>query len=263
MKRFLFDTADVASLERVWNDLKHSVPKKLVSGITTNPAIFQRVNKNSLSEWTDTLKALSDSLLNIAGDVSELHIQFPNSNVTIDEFKKFAYLIDDLGLPHEIFIKLPPYSSFLKSLWNEPDLPLVGYNVTGLSEAGTILKLPSFVNYASIIPGRMLQAGLDYKDHVLFAVQNSTSSIIAGALRDFEQVSTCFQLGAIPTVGLKTWDLMIANGEIDKLLNLEYPNHVAPEFMPPCSNVNTELSVSFFKEMDKYGEQAYADFKNL
>ncbi len=264
MKDFLFDTADVDALKRVWSDLKGSVIPDFVAGITTNPAIFQRAGKNSLGEWFATFIRLSDALNEIKGHTKgELHIQFPNSQATVEEVENFVDCLLDLRLPNKLFVKLPPYSSLLEEIFDSGLYLDVGFNVTGLAEAGTILKLPRCLDYASIIPGRMLQAGLDYREHVAFAVQNSESTIITGALRDYQQVADCFQLRSLPTIGLKTWDLIIQNKELDKLLGLEYSEIVAPEFMPPCDERHTVLSISFFKEMDGYGAQAYEDFKKL
>ncbi len=267
MRNFFFDTADVVNLKRVWNDIKNNIDSYAFAGITTNPAIFQRVNKNSLREWLDTLKELVEFLsIEQKGSIlRQIHVQFPNSDFSKEELLDFEGLLrDELDYARgtwSLGIKIPPYTKALvaaRRLQNSTRI-----NVTGCAEAGTILKVGDGAHFVSIIPGRMLQVGLEYKEHLAFATQNTSACIIAGALRDAEQVADAFMLGAIPTIGLKTWDLILKEKKLDYLLNLSYPSVQAPEFMPPVDQKHTQLSLDFFKEMDQYGAQAYNDFKNL
>jgi hypothetical protein len=262
MKNFYFDTADVSALKSIWGKLKSSVRSELVCGVTTNPAIMNRAGKNSLSEWLDTYKAIYETTKEI-NPYSELHVQFPNSHCTIRELERFIEMVFDLGLKDVVF-KVAPYSNLVDELGYSV-LSDFTFNVTGLSEAGTILKVSGTHNiqYASIIPGRMIPAGLDYEDHIKFASCNSQLTIIAGALRNFEQLSKSFLLGAVPTIGLKTFDVILDNNELDKLLALNYEIVISPDFMPPCDSRNTDLSKAFFTEMDQNGAQAYSDFLSI
>lgn len=260
MKEFYFDTADVPSLKRVWRDLKSDISSDLMRGVTTNPAIMNRAGKNSLVEWFETFRDLYSTIKEI-NCAAKIHVQFPSSNGTLPELEKFASEIDKLGIEDVVF-KIPPYSRILDNL-HLSKIGWAAFNVTGLAEAGTVLKVSDLVSYASLIPGRMIQAGLPYKDHVSFAVKNSTLTVITGALRNFEQLSDCFRLGSVPTIGLKTWDLILANREVEKLLTLDYNAEDASDFMPPCDERHTQLSRSFFEEMDLNGLPAYNDFIKL
>ncbi len=264
MKDFFFDTADVESLKRVYNDVKNDIPGSLIRGITCNPGIMAKAGKHTLKECLETLPKLCDILSNIAGGTKEIHVQFPSSQGTSQDIEQFYELLDKLKLSCRIVIKVPPWRKLLQEITNLYSLSWCQINVTGLTESGTILKCSPYADYCSIIPGRMLKNGLSYKKHLAFAVEHvDMCYIIAGALYDELQVADCMKLGAKCTIGLKTWDLIINEKKLDFLLGLEYKEIEAPEFIPEVTAIHTNLSRAFFEEMDEFGEQAFQDFKNL
>jgi transaldolase len=259
MKSFFFDTADAANLKRVWNDLKQDVTGSSIVGVTVNPAILARAGAHSLSEWLLAIKQVDEALTEIKGNRGELHVQCPSSCAERDQVKRFLDLVFDLNLKSEVCLKIPPVSELLNQSFGVP------INVTGLCEASTALKCALLgADYCSILLGRMAEKGLDYFGQITFLTGHLVETdIIAGAMRRVDQVEEAFLLGTVPTIGLKVWDLILKEKALDKLCNLSNEHFEAGDFATYFSDKFTQLSLDFFTEMDKNGEQAFQDFLNL
>ena len=91
MINFFFDTADKNYITYAWNKLKEVVNPKYVSGITTNPNAFMKVNMLNLHEWENHLPALCQIISEIRDDnQGVVYVQVPNSNMEPYDILKWA-----------------------------------------------------------------------------------------------------------------------------------------------------------------------------
>lgn len=273
MKEFFFDTADTEFIRNTWKKIENRVDKKLVRGITTNPNAFFKMGKFRLTEWLNSIPELCKVVSEIRGDSEGIvYVQGPSSKMTPEELHAYAQMV----LQHQsggayVGLKIPPYTRILRNSGSFSDMFL---NVTGVADAGTALKCLTYPNvrYVSIIPGRMEEAGIDSVKHLSFVNQRCPAKneryeyrreIISGSMRTMEGLISTFKYGTVPTIGERVWNLILEEDNLQKLLDIDYSeaqSDVTAEFCPPFTEVSTNLSVSFFEQMDKCGEQAYADF---
>jgi len=265
MKNFFFDTADINFIKDTWNNLSSSISKELVVGITTNPNAFFKINKLTLKEWFKHLPKLCELVSEIRQDDKGIvYIQGPSANMTPTEILKYAEIVSKLGDGNtKVGLKIPPYDNILSI--NKNIQQYLETNVTGLADCSTALKCVTYdVNYISIIPGRMEEMGIDAKAQIKFLNQSNLgkTKIIAGSMRTLEQLTWTFQYNTEPTIGERVWPLILENNNLEKLLLINYNNIPSlSEFTPTINETNISLSLSFFNQMNKCGEQAYNDFK--
>lgn len=266
MKDFFIDTANIDYIEKLWETIKHKIDCKSVRGITTNPNAYFKINKLLLSEWLEHQIKLCELITKIRGDnKGVVYIQCPYSQMSSDEVLKFAKLVSQNNDGNtKIGLKIPPYKHILEihQQLNE----IMEVNVTGISDCATALKCISYgVKYVSIIPGRMEEVGIDAKQQIEFINQSKMNSeIITGSMRTIDGLKWVFQYGTIPTIGERVWDLLLVDNKLNEIINLHdisIPKY--NEFSPEIDNRNYDLSSSFFKQMDKCGENAYNDFNNM
>jgi len=266
MKEFFFDTANVDYIRSAWKKLEGKVDPKLVRGITTNPNAFFKLNKLSLNEWLDTLPELCKVVSEIRGDdKGVVYVQGPNSNMTPVQQMKYANLVSNYSDGQtKIGLKIPPYHEILEIV--EDLNEIVDTNVTGVSDVCTALKCLSYpLNFMSIIPGRMEEAGIDAQAQIAFMNQRNMKlekrEIITGSMRTLEGLTWVFQIGTVPTIGERVWNLIFEGDNLDKILNIDYSlGWKNKHFSPEITNVNNKLSEDFFVQMDECGKVAYADF---
>jgi transaldolase len=265
MKNFFFDTANIDFIKDTWKKVSPSVSKELMIGITTNPNAFFKINKLTLKEWFEHLPKLCELVSEIRqDDKGVVYIQGPSADMTPSEVLKYAKIVSKLGDGNtKVGLKIPPYDNILKI--NKDIQQYLETNVTGLADCSTALKCVTYgVDYISIIPGRMEEVGIDAKAQINFLNQSNLgkTKIIAGSMRTLEQLTWTFQYNTEPTIGERVWPLMLENNNLEKLLSIDY--NIIPsqsEFTPTIDENNINLSLSFFEQMNKCGEQAYNDFK--
>lgn len=266
-RRFFIDTADYQYISNIWSTkLSKEFHWRDLVGITTNPSAFYKINKLSLSDWIETTEKLCKTLLDIrdgrAGGV--VYVQIPNSNLSDREIEEWAKLLNTIGDGlTKVGIKIPPYHYHLKQLFNLNNILSRNTNVTGVADVGTALcacaKRPAYV---SIIPGRMEENGIDARSQIsyLMASKPSTTHIITGSMRTTDGLKWACQYGTVPTIGTKVLD-MIDVAEMAHYWDAK--TFTVPEYCPPITLNQTELSKSFFKQMDEFGQKACDDFKTL
>lgn len=266
MINFFFDTADIAYIEDAWDKLKDIVDPKHVSGITTNPNAFKKVNMLDLEQWENHLPRLCELVTKIRGDDKGIvYVQAPNSEMTPEEVLGWAKHISTFNDGNtKLGLKIPPYKQILDIV---DDLSKVmEVNVTGIADCSTALNcLTRNVRYVSIIPGRMEEKGLDAKSHMKYANQrkDDNSDIIAGSMRTIEGLRWVSEYGAVPTIGTRVWDLVFSEmgvEEFNSLERVEHQTHI--KFSPSVTDISTNLSVDFFKQMDDCGNTAHQQFSN-
>jgi hypothetical protein len=273
MKEFFFDTANLEYIEKTWDKISKFFRPEDVGGITTNPNAMYKENLDTIDKWvqrTDKLCKFVKDLNPFKGARPLVYIQGPNSEMTVDQIKQFLACFSEVSskYPDTIGIKIPP---FLPVLERVNELRHFFPNVTGIADCSTALNVLSHpaVIYASIIPGRMEEKGIDAKAHVGYVQQREPSfvgiggynKIITGSMRTLEGLKWVIEYGTVPTIGTRVWDDMFAKDKVEEFS--DYWNSITAtnfKFSPLISYDNTQLSIDFFNQMDEMGKKPYADF---
>tara|TARA_Y100000310_G_scaffold163309_1_gene163148 strand:- start:1465 stop:2262 length:798 start_codon:yes stop_codon:yes gene_type:complete len=265
MFELLIDTADEQYIEKKWAQIKEFVPKEKIMGVTTNPNAFFKVGDKTIKEWETRARKLCKLVSAIREDnLGLVHIQFPNSNMTESLFQKWIKLVSTFSDGNtRMAIKIPPFKNALEIIErNKRDTKI---NVTGVADVGTALFAASYdVDFVSIIPGRMEEAGIDAKSHISYAQQSKLKKIkiITGSMRTLDGLKWCVEHGTLPTIGTRVLDL-INDSNAQEVFRWSKKNLNASPLCPSITNTNTQLSVDFFKQMDEMGTQAYLDLQTI
>lgn len=281
-RQFFFDTADEKLIENWWSKLNHSFEGKDVAGITSNPNALQKVNVKTVEELKAKLVTLGNLLGSIRKDRSgHIYVQMPNSNMGREDIKKFAQFLYEFGRANSIVLglKIPPFHRTLEMTSNLWDL--VPLNVTGVADCSTALRAFSYpVTYVSIIPGRMEEKNINAREQVAFVQQRNNGyarsanrteiistkkRLITGSMRTLVGLQWAIEYGTVPTIGSKLFDKLV-----ESPVNVEYfhsmwnvsRKHPDLDFSPHVTQDMTDLSVSFFEQMDECGKELYEDFSN-
>jgi hypothetical protein len=266
MKDFFIDTANTPYIKNLWNSIKGEVSPSIVRGITTNPNAFFKTEEFTLDSWIKKLPELCEIVSDIRqDDKGVVYIQCPSCDMTPDQVLKYAEFISTKGDGNtKIGLKIPPYHDILKIV---PQLnEMVDTNVTGVADCGTALKcLTHPIHFLSIIPGRMEEMGIDAKAHVAYLKQRGgNSEIITGSMRTVEGLEWVFQYDTVPTIGERVWNILLEdNVAMNRILNIEYNGYPVQHFAPANSQVNTDLSVAFFNQMNECGKIAHEDYLKM
>ena len=252
---FFIDTADIDYIRNLTPAIEDY--RKNVKGITTNPNAMDKIRQRTLAEWQSTLPDLCKLVSEIRGDdQGEVHVQAPNSEMTGQEVLAFAQHIHKFNDGQtKLALKIAPKADVLEVVGEIQKLMPV--NVTGLADCGTALSCMTYgVDYVSIIPGRMEEVGIVADDHLKFLLKrNSDTKVITGSMRTIDGLARAVKYDTIPTIGTRVWD-KIAN----KSLDIGTLSEQDPLFSPHIDSRNTDLSVSFFHQMDALGMKAYEEF---
>jgi len=265
MRKFLIDTANQDYIRNLWKSLNGTVDNKLVQGITTNPNAFFKTNELHLKDWEKSLPKLCEIVSEIRqDDAGYVHIQAPNSSMNGDAMLRYAEHVHKLTDGNtKIAIKIPPFVRALKAV--DQLREMVKINVTGIADCSTALKCITYgVDFVSIIPGRMEEVGIDAKKQISFILQScrKNSEIITGSMRTIDGLIWVFQYDTIPTIGEKVWNILLENNNLQKVIDIDYSMaHDDSEFSPEINELNSNLSNSFFQQMDECGRTCFEDWK--
>ena len=262
MKNFFFDTANAEYIKNAWQKLKPYFNSKEVLGITTNPNAFAKEGLDTLVSWENRTRELVETLNLIRCDsLGIVYVQLPGSSLIGREVVVFAEKIAKWSNGSKVGIKIPPFQNVLALT---PVLQkILTVNVTGIADLGTALRSASYgVNYISVIPGRMEEKGIDAKEQIAF-IQSSNlknTKVITGSMRTLEGLKWVCEFGTVPTIGTKVFDLIFADGVRNFASFWDSQLGFYQGFSPPINKTMTDLSVSFFEQMDKAGVRALDDF---
>tara|TARA_R110000824_G_scaffold281548_3_gene469874 strand:- start:216 stop:1010 length:795 start_codon:yes stop_codon:yes gene_type:complete len=264
MFNFFFDTADVEYIKKVWLSLGERGLNKNVKGITTNPNAMTKINRHTLTEWQEILPKLCELVSEIRQDKKgEVHVQAPNSSMTGEEVHTFARHISAFSDGNtKLALKIAPQKDVLEKVpFIQEYMPV---NVTGLADCATALSCSTYgVDYVSIIPGRMEEVGIDADAHLLYLLRRNTrDEVITGSMRTIDGLRRAVAAETVPTIGTRVWDLIIEKNFDITSLSVERGKQ-PPMFSPYITKDNTDLSVSFFEQMDQLGSEAYKEFSAL
>jgi hypothetical protein len=268
MFKFLIDTANIDYINGIIkNILSDKISMSNVLGITTNPNAMAKINHHSLESWLSVLPKLCETVSDLRGDsLGRVHVQAPNSQMSGEEVLSFVKYISghDDGST-KLALKIAPSISVLSKVREIQEYMPV--NVTGLSDCSSALVCLSHgVDYVSIISGRMEEVGIDANSHLSFLMKRKrgTGEVITGSMRTVGGLLRAVSHDTIPTIGEKVWDQL---GDRDLTKEANELNYFSQEdtanLSPLVSSENINLSLGFFDQMDKQGEQAYNNYVNL
>jgi len=267
---FFFDTADEQYILNAWDKISKHVNPQHIRGITTNPNAFKKIEALRLYEWERKLPVLCSLISDLRGDSKGVvYVQIPCSDMSPKQVYNYAKYISQFNDGKtKIGLKIPPFYQILEIV--DELNKFVETNVTGLADCSTALSCLSYnVRYISLIPGRMEEKGLDAKSHVLFARRRRNESkkdggeIIAGSMRTIEGLKWVCNYGTVPTIGTRVWDQIINNEKVLQEVttfgqDIKDCKHV--KYSPHVNQINIQLSIDFFDQMDDCGQQAHKDF---
>lgn len=269
--KFFIDTADVDYIEKMWTKLSPHIDPKSFVGITTNPNALAKVNCDTMAKLEVLVPRLCQLTKELRGDEDGIvYVQVPFSLMPIGGIIKWAKYVDGFnGNGAHIGLKIPHFSYILKEATHLPELKKLYLNVTGVSDANTIIKSLSYENvaYASIIPGRMEEVGIHADSHLEYLRRNafrSHQNIIAGSMRTIEGLKKSIYYGTVPTIGTRVWDIIDSenlwthfNGYWD---NQYHPATFFADYTPTVTEQNIDLSKGFFQQMDALGKSIHDEF---
>ena len=269
---FFFDTADTDYIRKIWDKLGKYIDGSSVIGITTNPNALAKVNCDTLEKFETLVPQMTSLVGELRGEGPEglVYVQVPNSTMNDEDILRWATYVNEFnGNGAAIALKIPHFSYVLR-LSGEPELRNLYLNVTGVSDANTIIKALSYHNvfFASIIPGRMEEVGIDANAHLKYLADQQLQrhqNIIAGSMRTIEGLKNSIFYHTVPTIGSRVWDLIDAENRWEEFASYwentyEVLDEPSADYTPAVTDTNLDLSKQFFDQMDKLGESLHTEF---
>jgi hypothetical protein len=269
---FFFDTADTDYIRKIWDKLGKYIDGSSVIGITTNPNALAKVNCDTLEKFETLVPQMTSLVGELRGEgpAGLVYVQVPNSTMKDEDVLRWATYVNEFnGNGAAIALKIPHFSYVLR-LSGEPELQNLFLNVTGVSDANTIIKALSYNNvfFASIIPGRMEEVGIDANAHLEYLANQQLQrhqNIIAGSMRTIEGLKNSIFYHTVPTIGSRVWDLIDAENRWEEFVSYwentyEVPEEPNADYTPLVTDTNLDLSKQFFEQMDKLGESLHKEF---
>ena len=275
MAAFFFDTADTDYIRKVWDKLGKHIDPSAVVGITTNPNALAKVNCDTLQKFEELVPRMCELVRELRGDSSTeglVYVQVPNSTMSYEDILRWAVYVNEFnGNGAAIALKIPHFSYVLR-MAGEPELQNLYLNVTGVSDANTIIKALSYQNvfFASIIPGRMEEVGINANQHLEYLANQQLQrhqNIIAGSMRTIEGLKNSIFYHTVQTIGSRVWDLIDAENRWEEFASYwentyEVNEEPSADYTPLVTDTNLDLSKQFFDQMDKLGESLHTEFMN-
>ncbi len=269
---FFFDTADTDYIRKIWDKLGKYIDGSSVIGITTNPNALAKVNCDTLEKFETLVPQMTSLVGELRGEGPQglVYVQVPNSTMKDEDILRWATYVNEFnGNGAAIALKIPHFSYVLR-LSGEPELQNLFLNVTGVSDANTIIKALSYNNvfFASIIPGRMEEVGIDANAHLEYLANQQLQrhqNIIAGSMRTIEGLKNSIFYHTVPTIGSRVWDLIDAENRWEEFASYwentyEVLDEPSADYTPVVTDTNLDLSKQFFDQMDKLGESLHTEF---
>jgi hypothetical protein len=269
---FFFDTADTDYIRKIWDKLGKYIDGSSVIGITTNPNALAKVNCDTLEKFETLVPQMTSLVGELRGEgpAGLVYVQVPNSTMKDEDILRWAAYVNEFnGNGAAIALKIPHFSYVLR-LSGEPELRNLFLNVTGVSDANTIIKALSYNNvfFASIIPGRMEEVGIDANAHLKYLADQQLQrhqNIIAGSMRTIEGLKNSIYYHTVPTIGSRVWDLIDKENRWEEFVSYwentyEVSEEPSADYTPLVTDTNLDLSKQFFDQMDKLGESIHKEF---
>ncbi|KKL28579.1 hypothetical protein LCGC14_2373730 [marine sediment metagenome] len=282
---FFLDTASFKEVDRIWSTfLTGYVGPTSYRGITTNPNSLSKIGCDGLEELDVVISSLCKLVTTMRSGLfgGIVYVQLPNSLMSFNEIFEWAEHISEL---HDgctfVGLKIPHWTRVLELTDELSDILEV--NVTGVSDWATLCKAFQYpgVTYASLIPGRMEEVGIDADLHMSYINRirrsHEKQQVIAGSMRTIQGLQSAIIQGTVPTIGTRVWiELMKPRADtgqydvtqfVDLWDNTDWPELdfvgemiTASDHPPRITDANVQLSVDFFEQMDKLGQTIYKEF---
>lgn len=262
--KFFFDTADTTYIRNTCERIKYYVHHDEILGITTNPSALSKINCTTVKDLRHLIDDMTGLIYDLRGDRDgTIHIQIPNANMSLGEINKFLenmVLISNSKV--QLVIKIPPYKHILDYVQESRFNSVLKFNVTGIADVSTLFRCLLYpdISYASIIPGRMEEVGINATKHLAYSQHPSTTGrVIAGSMRKAVGLWTAIEYGCLPTIGSKLFDILTEDdlGKFRTVTELR-PKESYPNNIPSCTDVNQNLTESFFTQMNDLGTPLYS-----
>lgn len=269
---FFFDTADTDYIRKIWDKLGKHIDGESVIGITTNPNALAKVNCDTLDKFETLVPQMTSLVKELRGEgpAGLVYVQVPNSTMAEEDILRWAEYVKGFnGNGAAIALKIPHFSYVLR-LTGEPEMQDLYLNVTGVSDANTIIKALSYhsVFFASIIPGRMEEVGLDANGNLKYLADQQLQrhqNIIAGSMRTIEGLKNSIYYQTVPTIGSRVWDIIDSENRWEEFASYwentyEVSSEPVADYTPTVTDTNIDLSKQFFEQMDKLGQSLHDEF---
>lgn len=270
---FFFDTADTDYIKRIWDNLGKYVSGDSVVGITTNPNALAKVNCDTLNKFEELVPRMCQTVNEVRGKGQSnglVYVQVPNSTMKEDDVIRWAEYVNSFnGNGAAMALKIPHFNYILR-IADAPELENLYLNVTGVSDANTIIKALNYpsVFFASIIPGRMEEVGIDADSHLEYLANTKFAryqNVIAGSMRTLEGLRKSIYYHTIPTIGTRVWDIIAAENRWEEFVSYwettyEINEEPSSEYTPTVTDTNIQLSKQFFEQMDILGDNIHKEF---
>ena len=273
MRGFFFDTADEEYIRRTWDKLVEYVDGYEVLGVTTNPNALNKIGCNTLNQLENTVHGLCELISEIRGKDTggTIYVQMPQSLMENYEIYDWArYIVTLTDTYTNVGMKIPHFQYTLELSTELMDMG-VDINVTGIADWANIIKSFAYpgVVYASIITGRMEEVGMDANHHLEMVRsvprhRYFDQQVIAGSMRTIRGLQDAVDRGAIPTIGTRVWNQFDTFERFPYIWDLsrEMEDRTFRSHPPLITEINRQLSVDFFAQMDKLGKSMYLEFIN-
>jgi transaldolase len=203
MSGIFFDSANLDELKK-WFD------SGIIGGATTNPVILQ---KDNVLDVPGHIQKMVD----ITGPGFPISIEVPDSEMSVGEMLELATKYYDM-FPRNAVIKIPmDCRDSQKAFRVMNEMPVrIPINATlGITAGQLIGAMEAGASYVSLFWGRCMEAGGIGPEETLATVlkyretHGLKSQIIIGSIRNTEQISEAFLLGAdivtIPPKLIEEW----------------------------------------------------------
>lgn len=266
--RFFFDTADIDYIKNAWSFLKThgGFIGTSVIGITSNPNALTKVGVTTMEAFDKHVLAMCKAITEIRegqpGGI--VYVQFPQMTMGEESMRKYINHIIKLsdGVT-KVGLKIPPYTHVLKMV---PEFEkLIEVNVTGVTDAATALKCFTYgVRYVSTLTGRMEEVGINAREQLEYIVQGNLGKgeIITASMRTLPCVAWGIEVGSVPTIGTRVFDIILAKGPEGAVELRKMWDKKNSEFSPVITPEMRNLSLSFFEQMDSLGENLRKSFES-
>ncbi len=284
---FFFDTADHDYISGLIDKIGAVVHPTQILGITTNPNALAKINCDTLSDLEAVIPTLCRLVTEMRNGLvgGTVYVQMPSSIMYEEDMVRWAkYIVEFTDGVTNVGMKIPHFTYALDMAEELADSG-VEVNVTGIADWGTLLKALSFpgVTWASLIPGRMEEVGIDANHHMEFinAIPGRIdNNIIAGSMRTVRGLKDAIIRGTVPTIGERVWTEIFLPGENGRPDLTQFASWFAgsawteEEAMgamadtlkstmghcPLITEENEKLSEAFFVQMDELGINMYEEF---
>lgn len=221
----LFDTANLEQIKKLYNILP-------CDGITTNPTILKRENKNPI----ETLKEIRHFL----PESGQLHVQLL-SNTSDELVKEAKFVLSEIG--KDTFIKIPVFDQGIKAMY---ELSKMGVRITATAiytamqgyiaaKAGAMYVAP-YINRLDNMGGDGVKVAKDMHD--ILTIHHFNTKVLAASFKNTQHVLELCKYG----VGAVTLSPEVVEQIYTLQLTIQAMDEFNKDFVDLCGEGKTMLN---------------------